>query len=242
MLKIDKISKSYGENDIKAADEINITVNPGEIFGFIGPNGAGKTTTIKMIVGLLRPDEGKVEIFGRNMWENPLEAKKIMSYVPDQPVIYDKLKGIEYLNFIADIYEVEEKIRKERIEEYTKLFNINNDLDKMVEEYSHGMKQKLLLTSALIHDPKLLILDEPMVGLDPKSAFNLKKVMRKRCDEGNIVFFSTHVLEVAENLCDRIAIISKGKIIIQGTMEDIKTHANNKESLENIFLELTDYE
>lgn len=242
MLEIKNLNKTYDGSGVKAAEDINITVADGEIFGFIGPNGAGKTTTIKMIVGLLRPDSGEVFIYGKNMWHDNLEAKEIISYVPDQPVIYDKLTGMEYLNFIADIYEVSEEEREEKIEKYTNIFNINDDLYKKIYEYSHGMKQKLLLTAALIHNPKLLVLDEPMVGLDPKSAFNLKKIMRERCDEGNIVFFSTHVLEVAENLCDRIAIIAKGKVIKQGKLSEIRAEMETEESLEHIFMELTENE
>ena len=238
MLKINNISKTYS-NGVKAVDDFSLTVEGGNIFGFIGPNGAGKTTAIKMLVGLLRPDSGTVEINGVNMWTEPIEAKHLISYVPDQPEIYSKLKGIEYLNFIADVYGVEAGLRMSRIEEYTKLFDIYDDLNKLIEEYSHGMRQKLVLTAALLHDPKLLILDEPMVGLDPKSSFNLKELMKKRASEGNIVFFSTHILEVAENLCDSIGIISKGKILKIGTIEEFKRDASAEKSLENIFLELT---
>ncbi len=215
-------------------------IKSGEIFGFLGPNGAGKTTTIKMIVGLLKPDSGKISIDGVDMWERPLEAKSLISYVPDNPEIYDKLNGIEYLNFIADMYSISKEERLAKIEYYTKLFNIEHALGDIIGSYSHGMKQKLVLTSALINNPSLFILDEPMVGLDPKSSFNLKEIMRNMCDEGKTVFFSTHVLEVAEKLCDRIAIINKGKIITVGTMEELRSHAQERESLENIFLELTE--
>lgn len=206
----------------------------------MGPNGAGKTTTIKMIVGLLKPDGGKISIDGVDVWDSPLEAKSKISYVPDNPEIYDKLKGIEYLNFIADMYEIPKEERIKDIEYYTKLFNIEHALGDIIGSYSHGMKQKIVLTSALITNPDLFILDEPMVGLDPKSAFNLKEIMRKMCNDGKTVFFSTHVLEVAEKICDRIAIINKGKIITVGTMEELREHAKEKESLENIFLELTE--
>lgn len=242
MLKLKNLSKTYSKGQIKAVDNITLEVKPGEIFGFLGPNGAGKTTTIKMIVGLLKPDEGNVYIDGIDVWENPLEAKKKISYVPDTPEVYDKLKGIEYLNFIADIYGVPKDIRQERIEKYLDIFELENAIGNIIGSYSHGMKQKLVLISALIHEPELFILDEPMVGLDPKSSFNLKEIMRQRCKEGKTVFFSTHVLEVAEKLCDRIAIINKGKIIALGTMDELRSAAEDKESLEKIFLELTDDE
>ncbi|NMB08515.1 MAG: ABC transporter ATP-binding protein [Tissierellia bacterium] len=240
MLKLQNISKTYGKGKVKAVDNVNLEIRPGEIFGFLGPNGAGKTTTIKMIVGLLKPDEGNIFLENINVWEEPLKAKSQISYVPDTPEIYDKLKGIEYLNFIADMYEIPKDIRHERIEKYLEVFNLKHAIGDIIGSYSHGMKQKLVLISALIHEPKLFILDEPMVGLDPKSSFQLKEIMRERCDEGNTVFFSTHVLEVAEKLCDRIAIINKGKIVALGTMEELRSHAEEKESLENIFLELTE--
>lgn len=240
MLKLQNISKTYSKGKIKAVDNVNLEIRPGEIFGFLGPNGAGKTTTIKMIVGLLKPDEGSIFLENINVWEEPLKAKSQISYVPDTPEIYDKLKGIEYLNFIADMYEIPKDIRQERMEKYLEIFNLKDAIGDIIGSYSHGMKQKLVLISALIHDPKLFILDEPMVGLDPKSSFQLKEIMRERCNEGKIVFFSTHVLEVAEKLCDRIAIINKGRIIALGTMEELRSHAKEKESLENIFLELTE--
>ena len=242
MLKLQNLSKTYSKGEVKAVDNVSLDIKPGEIFGFLGPNGAGKTTTIKMIVGLLKPDDGKVYINGIDAWENPLEAKKQLSFVPDTPEIYDKLKGIEYLNFIADMYEVPREIRRERMEKYLEIFNLKHAIGDIIGSYSHGMKQKLVLISALIHEPNLFILDEPMVGLDPKSSFQLKEIMRKRCHEGKTVFFSTHVLEVAEKLCDRIAIINKGKIIALGTMEELRSHAEERESLEKIFLELTENE
>ena len=240
MLKLQNISKTYGKGNIKAVDNVNLEIKSGEIFGFLGPNGAGKTTTIKMIVGLLKPDKGEIFLENINVWEEPLKAKQQISYVPDSPEIYDKLKGIEYLNFIGDMYEIPKDIRQERMEKYLEIFNLKHALGDIIGSYSHGMKQKLVLISALIHDPKLFILDEPMVGLDPKSSFQLKEIMRERCNEGNTVFFSTHVLEVAEKLCDRIAIINKGEIVALGTMEELRDHAEEKESLENIFLELTE--
>lgn len=242
MLKLSNISKSYNKGEVKAVDNLNLEIKSGEIFGFLGPNGAGKTTTIKMIVGLLKPDEGKIILDGVDVWQDSLRAKSMISYVPDNPEIYDRLNGIEYLNFIADMYGISKEERTKKIEYYTKLFNIEDSLGDIIGSFSHGMKQKLVLTSALLNDPNLFILDEPMVGLDPKSSFNLKEIMRKMCNEGKTVFFSTHVMEVAEKLCDRIAIINKGKIIALGTMEELRAHAKERESLENIFLELTDNE
>lgn len=242
MLELKNISKTYGKGEVKAVDNISLEVKPGEIFGFLGPNGAGKTTTIKMIVGLLKPDSGKIFLDNIDVWENPLEAKSKISFVPDTPQVYDKLKGIEYLNFIADIYDIPKDIRQERIEKYLDIFQLKDAIGDIIGSYSHGMRQKLVLISALINDPKLFILDEPMVGLDPRSSFQLKEIMRGKCNEGKIVFFSTHVLEVAEKLCDRIAIINKGKIIAAGTMDELRQHSKEKESLENIFLELTENE
>lgn len=242
MLKLQNITKTYSKGAIKAVDNINLDIKPGEIFGFLGPNGAGKTTTIKMIVGLLKPDEGEILLDGVNIWEESLLAKSMISYVPDNPEIYDRLNGIEYLNFIADMYGISKDDRQQKIQYYSELFNIQDALGDIINSYSHGMKQKLVLTSALLNDPKLFILDEPMVGLDPKSSFNLKEIMRKMCDEGKTVFFSTHVMEVAEKLCDRIAIINKGKIIALGTMEELRSSAKERGTLENIFLELTENE
>lgn len=240
MFKIEGVSKSYNKGTVKAVDDINLNIRSGEIFGFLGPNGAGKTTTIKIIVGLLKPDSGKITIDGVDVWQEPLKAKSMISYVPDNPEVYDKLKGIEYLNFIADMYGISREDREEKMNHFLHMFNIKDAVGDIIGSYSHGMKQKLVLTSALLNDPKLFILDEPMVGLDPKSSFNLKKIMKEMCDEGKTVFFSTHVLEVAEKLCDRIAIINKGKIIAMGTVEELKSHAQKRESLENIFLELTE--
>ena len=199
-----------------------------------------KTTTIKMIVGLLKPDSGEITVGGTNVWEEPLKAKAMISYVPEDPEIYDRLKGIEYLNFIADMYGISKEKRGKRMEYYLNMFNIKDAMGDIIGSYSHGMKQKLILTSALINEPELFILDEPMVGLDPKSSFNLKNTMKKMCNEGKTIFFSTHILEVAEKLCDRIAIINKGKIVAMGTMEELRLHAKEKETLENIFLELTE--
>lgn len=242
LLQLKNISKTYSKGNVKAVDNINLEIKSGEIFGFLGPNGAGKSTTIKMIVGLLKPDEGSIILDGINVWEEPLKAKSAISYVPDNPEIYDRLNGIDYLNFIADMYGISKAVREERIEYYSSLFNIKDALGDIINSYSHGMKQKLVLTSSLLNDPRLFILDEPMVGLDPKSSFNLKEIMRKMCDEGRTVFFSTHVMEVAEKICDRIAIINRGKIVALGTMEELRAHAKERESLENIFLELTEDE
>ncbi|QSX08183.1 ABC transporter ATP-binding protein [Alkalibacter rhizosphaerae] len=240
MLKIEKLTKSYGSGKVKAVDHIDFHVKPGEIFGFLGPNGAGKTTTIKMIVGLLKPDEGTIRINDVDNQEDPLEAKRQFSYVPDDHEIFEKLKGMEYLHFMADVYGVGTEERKAAMERYLKLFEMEKAANDPISSYSHGMKQKIVLIGALLHDPQVFILDEPMVGLDPKSSYNLKELMKERCAQGKSVFFSTHVLEVAEKLCDRIAIINKGKIIAQGTMVELKGDAKEKESLEKIFLELTE--
>ncbi len=239
MLEIRNLTKTYAAGEKKAVDDISFNVKKGEVFGFLGPNGAGKTTTIKMIVGLLRPDEGQVKINGIDMWQDPLAAKELISYVPDQPVIYDKLTGIQFLNFIADMHGVSSEKRLESFEKYSSLFNIDQDLNRLIEGYSHGMRQKLLLTAALTHDPDLLILDEPLVGLDPKSSYNLKEVMEERCKRGKSVFFSTHVLEVAENVCDRLGIISQGEIISIAGVDELKSEMKSQDSLEKIFLELT---
>jgi len=240
MIKLQNVSKSYSKGSVKAVDNINLDVKSGEIFGFLGPNGAGKTTTIKMIVGILKQDSGNITIDGIDTIDNPIEAKMKFSYVPDSPELYDKLTGIDYLNFLSDIYKVSKEDRIDRIKKYSSLFEIENSLGDFIESYSHGMKQKLALVGALVHEPDIFILDEPMVGLDPKSAFNLKKHMRERCENGKTVFFSTHVMEVAEKICDRIAIISKGKIIAVGTIEELRNMADDETSLENIFLELTE--
>jgi len=239
MIEIRNLSKSYAKGKIKAVDNISLTVNPGEIFGFLGPNGAGKTTTIKMIVGLLQPDSGSVKVAGVDMAADPLGAKRSIGFVPDQPQVYERLTGIEYLNFLADVYQVPTGARREQIERYLKIFEIEEAIGDLVQSFSHGMKQKLVLTGALLHNPPVWIMDEPMVGLDPHSAFVLKDLMADHCRQGHTVFFSTHILEVAEKLCDRIAIINKGQIILSGTMEEIKEH-RGKETLENIFLELTE--
>lgn len=238
MIKVDKVSKSFG--DKKAVDDISFEVRPGEIFGFLGPNGAGKTTTIKMIVGILKPDQGDIEVSGIDVVKNSLESKKRISYVPDNPDLYESMTGYQYLNFMADVFEIGEDLRKERIQELARKFEIEDDLNDYLKGFSHGMKQKVALIGALVSDPDVLILDEPMVGLDPKSAFNLKTLMRERCDQGKSVFFSTHVMEVAEKICDRVGIIKAGKLISYGSLDELKANADEDESLEQLFLELTE--
>jgi len=240
MLKLENVSKSYDSGNIKAVDNVSFEVKPGEIFGFLGPNGAGKTTTLKMIVGLLKPDEGKIFINGLDFEEDSLEVKKMISYVPDNHEVYERLTGIEYLNFMGDMYGISKDVRSKKTNEYLELFELKDAASDLIKSYSHGMKQKIVLIGALLNDPEIFILDEPLVGLDPKSAFKLKELMRQRCNEGKSVFFSTHVLEVAEKLCDRIAIIRKGQIISCGTMEELRQQSESTQSLENIFLELTE--
>lgn len=240
MLKLEHVSKTYGNKNEKAVDDVSFEVYPGEIFGFVGPNGAGKTTTIKIIVSLLAPNSGKITINGIDNQKDILAAKKQFSYVPDSPELFEKIKGIEYLKFMADVYQVPATERQENIEKYLDIFEIKDAVNDPIGSFSHGMKQKLALVGALIHDPQVFILDEPMVGLDPKASFELKKIMRDHCDRGRSVFFSTHVLDVAEKICDRIAIIKKGRIIEVGTMAEIREKAGSQESLENIFLELTE--
>jgi len=240
MIEIKNLSKSYNKGAVKAVDDLNLTVNNGEIFGFLGPNGAGKTTTIKMMVGLLRPDSGTVTINGVSITEKPLEVKKAISFVPDSPEVYEKLTGIEYLNFMGDVYSVPAELRRERLTYLLDLFSLSDAVGDLIQSYSHGMRQKIVLVGAMLHEPDLFILDEPIVGLDPRSSNNLKKYMREHCKTGKTVFFSTHVLEVAEKLCDRIGIINRGRLIACGTMDELKTMAANRENLENIFLELTE--
>lgn len=240
MIKITNLSKSYNKGAVKAVDGLNLEVKAGEIFGFVGPNGAGKTTAIKMMVGLLKPDSGSININGHSIMENPLAVKESISFVPDTPEVYEKLTGIEYLNFLGDVYGVPGPERKERIMSLLDLFALSGAVNDLIQSYSHGMRQKIVLVGALLHEPQVFILDEPMVGLDPKSSNNLKKYMREHCSKGRTVFFSTHVLEVAERLCDRIGIIHVGKLIACGSMDELKGISENKESLEKIFLELTD--
>lgn len=237
MLKITNLSKSYAKGTKKAVDSLSLEIKNGEIFGFIGPNGAGKTTTIKMITGILIPDHGEIEINGHSLKNDPIAAKKSMGYVPDNHDIYEMLTGREYLSFMADMYGVPMRERKERIERYLKQFELDKAVDNQIKSYSHGMKQKLVITGALLHEPALWILDEPLVGLDPRSAMLLKEQMRTHCSAGNTVFFSTHVLEVAERLCDRIGIVDKGRLIAVGTLDELRSSSG--ETLESIFLERT---
>lgn len=232
MLEIKNLSKTYTKGK-KAVDNLSLSIKPGEIFGFIGHNGAGKTTTIKSIVGILDFEEGEILIDGHSIKENPIYCKSIIAYIPDNPDLYEQLTGIQYLNFICDIYRISKEQRNEDIGKYAKMFEIEKNLGDLISSYSHGMKQKLALISALARRPKLLILDEPFVGLDPKASFSVKEVMREMCKSGSSIFFSTHVLEVAEKLCDYVAIIKNGKIIANGTMDEVK---GNK-SLEDVFLE-----
>ena len=241
MIKIENVTKSYVKGK-KSVDNLNLEIKDGEIFGFLGPNGAGKTTTIKMITGILNPDEGDILIDGNSIEKEPLEAKKRFGFVPDSPDMFLKLKGIEYLNFLAEIYEIPVELKKERIEKLTKKFEIYNNLNEQIESYSHGMRQKIVICGALLSNPKNWILDEPMTGLDPKSSFDLKEMMREHSRNGNTVFFSTHVLEVAEKLCDRVGIINHGKLVFVGTLEEMKSKFNENTSLENLFLEITENE
>lgn len=232
MLRIEHLTKVYG--DKKAVDDLSLHIQPGEIYGFIGHNGAGKTTTLKSVVGILQFDEGEITIDGIFIREQPLACKKKFAYIPDNPDLYDFMTGIKYLNFIADVFGVDENTRQERIRKYAELFELTNDLGQPIAAYSHGMKQKLAIIAAWMHDPKLIIMDEPFVGLDPKASHLLKGMMREVCDNGGAIFFSTHVLEVAEKLCDKVAIIKGGKLIRSGTMEEVK----GDDSLEEVFLEL----
>jgi len=241
MIEINNVSKSYN-GTTKAVDSLNLTIPDGVIFGFLGPNGAGKSTTIKMITGVLNPEGGDIKINGVSIKDRPLEAKKQFGYVPDSPDMFLRLKGLEYLNFMADIYDVSKEVRKERIESLAKRFEMSDAIGDKIQSYSHGMRQKIVLMGALIHDPSVWILDEPLTGLDPKASYILKEMMREHVDSGKTVFFSTHVLEVAEKICDRVAIINKGNILFCGTLEEIREHFKTNESLEKMFLELTENE
>ncbi|MBQ3279430.1 MAG: ABC transporter ATP-binding protein [Clostridia bacterium] len=236
MLQINHYTKQYSANGPKAVDDLSLHIRPGEIYGFLGHNGAGKTTTIKACCGILDFTEGEILINGMSIKKQPLACKKIMAYIPDNPDLYEFMSGIRYLNFVGDVYGVPTDVREKHIAEYAADMGITDALGEKVASYSHGMKQKLAIVSALMHEPKLLIMDEPFVGLDPKAAFILKQFMRKYCDNGGAIFFSTHVLDVAEKLCDKIAIIKGGKLLADGDIETVK----GDDSLEEVFLELVD--
>ena len=232
MLKIENLTKQYDEK--KAVDDLSLHICPGEIYGFIGHNGAGKTTTLKACAGILQFDAGEIMIDGISIKNEPLACKKEIAYIPDNPDIYEFMSGIQFLNFVADIFAFSAKDRKERIHKYADAFELTAELGQPISAYSHGMKQKLAIISAWIHEPKLIMMDEPFVGLDPKASHLLKEMMRETCNRGNAIFFSTHVLEVAEKLCDKVAIIKQGRLVKSGTMEDVK----GDDSLEEVFLEL----
>ena len=232
MLNIQHFTKTYGEK--KAVDDLSLHIAPGEIYGFIGHNGAGKTTTLRAVAGILQFDAGEIAIGGVSIRQDPMACKKQMAYIPDNPDLYDFMTGIKYLNFIADVFGVSTSARKERIAKYADLFELTGDLAQPISAYSHGMKQKLAIISAWLHAPKLILMDEPFVGLDPKASHLLKGMMRELCDQGGAIFFSTHVLEVAEKLCDKVAIIKNGRLVRSGTMEEVK----GDDSLEEVFLEL----
>lgn len=233
MLEIKNFTKSYGGTK-KAADGVTLTINSGDICGFIGHNGAGKSTTIRAAVGVLDFTEGEILIDGHSVKKEPVKCKQITAYIPDNPDIYENLTGIEYLNFILDVFGIKGKLREERIRKYADIFGITDSLGDLIRSYSHGMRQKIAIISALIHEPKLLVLDEPFVGLDPKATFTLKEIMRDMCSKGSAVFFSTHVLDVAEKLCNRVVIIKEGRIIASGTMDEL----TRDKSLEDVFLEV----
>lgn len=239
MLDIQHLTKTYGEK--KAVDDLSLHIAPGEIYGFIGHNGAGKTTTLKSVVGILQFDQGEITIDGRSIKADPLGCKREIAYIPDNPDLYDYMTGIKYLNFIADVFGVDAQTRQARIRTYADAFELTGDLAQPIAAYSHGMKQKLSIIAAWLHDPKVIIMDEPFVGLDPKAAHLLKGMMREICDNGGAIFFSTHVLEVAEKLCDEIAIIDKGRLVAQGTLEALRSGEKGA-SLEQLFLELTESE
>lgn len=234
MLTIKNYSKKFG--DKLACDDVSLVIEPGDIFGFIGHNGAGKSTTIKAVVGVLDFEEGEILIDGHSIKEEPVKCKSVLAYIPDNPDLYENLTGIQYLNFVADVYEISESEREKRIKDFANRFEIYDSLNDQISSYSHGMKQKVAIIAALIHKPKLLVLDEPFVGLDPKASFTLKTIMKEMCDEGSAIFFSTHVLDVAEKLCNKVAIIKNGKIIKEGEMEEVV----GDKSLESLFLEATD--
>jgi ABC-2 type transport system ATP-binding protein len=236
LIEIIGLTKSYG--DKRAVDDLTLEVRDGEIFGFIGPNGAGKTTTIKTIVGILKPDHGTVRVNGVDVQEDPITAKMGIAYVPDTPDVYERLTGIQFVNFIADAYQVPQHIRAPRLAQLAETLEMTDALGDVIETYSHGMRQKIVLIAALVHDPRVWVLDEPLVGLDPKASFELKTMMRRHAESGNTVFFSTHILEVAEKLCDRVGVIVQGRLVACGTLDELRTAADS--TLESIFLDLVD--
>ena len=240
MIQIENITKTYN-GTVRAVDNLNLTVENGEIVGFIGPNGAGKTTTLKMLTGILKPDSGSIFINNYDMQKDPLLSKQVIGYIADSPDMFLRLKGIEFMNLISDIYKVPADLRKERIRTFASRFDLAEVLDKPMQSYSHGMRQKMMVAAALVHDPAVWILDEPLTGLDPKSAYELKKMMREHANAGNSVLFSTHVLEVAEKLCDKVIIINHGKSLFYGTLEELTTRYPDMD-LEKIFLEMTAHE
>jgi ABC-2 type transport system ATP-binding protein len=240
MIELQTLSKAYNKGKIQAVRNLTLTVGKGELFGFLGPNGAGKTTTIKMIVGLLRPDSGRVLVNGIDARREPLKAKSILGYCPDEPVLYDKMTGIRFLAFIGDVFGVPAERRAARIEELAEAFEMKSALGEIVTSYSHGMRQKLSLIAALLHDPDVFVLDEPIVGLDPRAAFTLKETMKALCARGKTVFFSTHIMEVAERLCDRVGIISRGELVAAAPLEELRRKAGEESAtLEKLFLEMT---
>src|SRR5512147_3324675 len=242
MIELTHVTKSYNRGRVRAVDDLSLTVRPGEIFGFLGPNGAGKTTTIKLIVGLLRPDAGRIAVEGIDVAAEPIKAKQVTTYVPDYPAVYERLTGLEYLNFIGDVYGVPKADRLERIGKWLEVFELAQAVTSPIQSYSHGMKQKIVLTAAILPAPRVMVLDEPLVGLDPRAAHQLKQLMREHCDQGKTLFFSTHIMEVAEKLCDRIGIIHRGKLVACGTLAELKAmdRTEGGQSLEEIFLEVTE--
>lgn len=240
MISLSNLTKIYNRGNRPAVDNLDLFVNDGEIFGFIGPNGAGKSTTIKMITGIIPPDSGSININGEDMAANPVEAKLMMGYVPDSPDLYERLSGLEYLTFMADVYGIPAEDRERQIRKYSEMFEMQDALGSRIKSYSHGMRQKIVIMGALIHAPRVWVLDEPMVGLDPRAAHLLKEEMKAHCARGNTVFFSTHVLEVAEKLCDRIGIINQGRLAAVGTIDELKNKARGDGSLESIFLSVTE--
>jgi len=241
MIELQQLSKAYNQGKVQAVKDLTLTVQKGELFGFLGPNGAGKTTTIKMMVGLLRPDTGRVLLNGIDAARDPLKAKSIVGYCPDEPVMYDKMTGIRFLSFIADVFGVSGERRAKVLPELAESFEMKDALGEIVTSYSHGMRQKLSLIAALLHDPEILVLDEPIVGLDPRAAFTLKETMRDLCVRGKTVFFSTHIMEVAERLCDRVGIISRGTLVAAAPLPELRRRAGEESAtLESLFLEMTD--